>query len=191
MNFSKMEVAMTRLRRARNVLGIACGTLIGANLLLAWQVAQTHSQTILIPSRISDGMVAQGGGDVRYLEALSLDAVQAMYTLSPATTTYSRQVIERVANPVERGALLKRFDEVAEDISKREISTVFLPEKIDHDLVKLALKVTGQFVTYLGTTRVSEEHRVIQVTFSEFGGSVRVARIERLADQAQGTEAKP
>jgi conjugal transfer pilus assembly protein TraE len=191
MNFAVMETSMGRLRRARNALGLVSLALIGSNLLLSWQVLQTHSQTILIPSRVSDGMVAQGGGDVRYLEALSLDATQAMYTVSPATTTYSRQVIERVANPIERDALLKPFDEVAEDIKKREISTVFLPEKIDHDLAKLTLTVSGQFATYLGTTRVSEERRTIRVTFSEFGGSVRVARIERLVDPVQGPEAKP
>ena len=191
MDFAVMETSMGRLRRARNALGLVSLALIGSNLLLSWQVLQTHSQTILIPSRVSDGMVAQGGGDVRYLEALSLDATQAMYTVSPATTTYSRQVIERVANPIERDALLKRFDEVAADIKTREISTVFLPEKIDHDLAKLTLTVSGQFATYLGTTRVSEEPRTIRVTFSEFGGSVRVARIERIIDQVQGPEAKP
>lgn len=191
MNFAVMETSLGRLRRARNALGLVSLALIGSNLLLSWQVLQSHSQTILIPSRVSDGMVAQGGGDVRYLEALSLDATQAMYTVSPATTTYSRQVIERVANPVERDALLKRFDEVAADIKSREISTVFLPEKIDHDLAKLTLTVSGQFATYLGTTRVKEEPRTIRVTFSEFGGSVRVARIERLIDQVQGPEVNP
>ncbi len=180
MDYASLSNSMTRLRRARNALGLVALTLIAANALLSWQVLQSHSQTILIPSRVSDGMVAQGGGDVRYLEALSLDATQAMYTVSPATTRYSRQVIERLANPVERDALLKRFDEVADDIAKREISTVFLPEKIDHDLAHLILTISGQFATYLGTTRVSEEPRVIRITFSEFGGSVRVARIERV-----------
>lgn len=186
MDYPSLARSMTRLRRARNAMGLVALVLIASNAALSWQVMQTHSQTILIPSRVSDGMVAQGGGDVRYLEALSLDATQAMYTVSPATTRYSRQVIERLANPVERDALLKRFDEVADDIAKREISTVFLPEKIDHDLAHLTLTISGQFATYLGTTRVSEEARVIRVGFSEFGGSVRVARIERVVAAPQG-----
>ena len=186
MDYLSLARSMTRLRRARNAMGLVSLVLIASNAALSWQVMQTHSQTILIPSRVSDGMVAQGGGDVRYLEALSLDATQAMYTVSPATTRYSRQVIERLANPVERDALLKRFDEVADDIAKREISTVFLPEKIDHDLAQLTLTISGQFATYLGTTRVSEEARVIRVGFSEFGGSVRVARIERVVAAPQG-----
>lgn len=182
MQFSSMERAMLRFRRARNALGIVLLVMILSNLLLVWQVLNTRSQMILVPSRVSDGMVAQGGGDIRYLEALALDAVQAMYTLSPATTSYSRSVIDRVSNPAEREVLLKRFDDTASDIKKREISTVFMPEKIDHDLAGLLLVVTGQFSTYLGTNKVAEDRRVIRVAFAEFGGSVRVARIERLAE---------
>lgn len=183
MTFSEMERAMARMRNGRNAMGLVCLVMVAANLLLAVQVLQKTSQTILIPSRVSDGMVAQGGGDIRYLEALSLDAVQAMYTLSPATSAYSRQVIERLANPSERETLLKAFDDVAADIKTREISTVFMPEKIDHDLEHLTLTVTGQFATYLGTTKVSDERRLIRVKFSEFGGSVRVAKIDRIAEQ--------
>jgi conjugal transfer pilus assembly protein TraE len=183
MTYSEMERALNRVMRARNALGLALIVMMAANLLLSIQVLQKTSQTILIPSRVSDGMIAQGGGDIRYLEALSLDAVQAMYTISPATSAYSRQVIERLANPTERESLLKRYDDVAADIKQREISTVFLPEKIDHDLEHLSLMVSGQFATYLGTTKVSDDRRVIKIVFSEFGGSVRVASIERIAAQ--------
>lgn len=188
MQYAVMERAMLRLRRARNALGLVLILMIASNLLLVWQVLNTRSQMILVPSRVSDGMVAQGGGDIRYLEALALDAVQAMYTLSPATTSYSRSVIDRVSNPAEREVLLKRFDDVASDIKKREISTVFMPEKIDHDLGQLLLVVTGQFATYLGTNKVAEDRRVIRVAFAEFGGSVRVARIERLAEKPTNPE---
>lgn len=182
MQVAVLEQKLIRLQRARNALGLVLIVMIFSNLLLAWQVLNTRSQMILVPSRVSDGMIAQGGGDVRYLESLALDAVQAMYTLSPATSDYSRSVIDRVANPTEREILLRRFDEVAEDIRKREISTVFMPEKIDHDLANLTLLVTGQFGTYLGTNKVGEERRAIRIVFAEFGGSVRIARIERIAD---------
>lgn len=182
MQVAVLEQKLIRLQRARNALGLVLIIMIFSNLLLAWQVLNTRSQMILVPSRVSDGMIAQGGGDVRYLESLALDAVQAMYTLSPATSDYSRSVIDRVANPTERETLLRRFDEVAEDIRKREISTVFMPEKIDHDLANLTLLVTGQFATYLGTNKVGEERRAIRIVFAEFGGSVRIARIERIAD---------
>lgn len=186
MNFPAMEKQMQLYRRSRNALTAVLAVMLATNLLLAWLLVQKTSQTILIPSRVSDGMVAQGSGDIRYLEALSLDAVQAMYTLSPATTIYSRAVIERLASPADRNKLLQLFDDTSRDIRTREISTVFLPEKIEHDMPKLTLRVTGMFATYIDTTKVTEERRVIQVVFTEFGGSVRVARIDRLATASEG-----
>lgn len=181
MQFPALEKRMQTYRRGRNALAAVLAVMLAANLLLAWLLVQKTSQTILIPSRVSDGMIAQGAGDIRYLEALSLDAVQAMYTLSPATTIYSRQVIERLASPADRDKLLQIFDDTSRDIRTREISTVFLPEKIEHDMPNMTLRVTGMFATYIDTTKVTEERRAIQVVFAEFGGSVRVARIERIA----------
>ncbi len=103
---------------------------------------------MLIPSRVSDGMVARGAADVRYIEALSLDAVYAMYTVSPATIRYGRDVIERISAAEDRARLLDAYDDIADDIKLRRISTVFRPEKIEHNLPRLQIVVEGMLSTY-------------------------------------------
>ena len=47
---------------------------------------------MLVPSRVSDGMVAVGAVDARFVEALALDAVYAFYNVSPETASYGRRV---------------------------------------------------------------------------------------------------
>jgi hypothetical protein len=97
MDFATLSRRMKGAQRARNVVTLMLGVSIAANLLLTWRISQENTQVVLIPSRVSDGMVARGAADVRYIEALSLDAVYAMYTVSPATIRYGRDVIERIS----------------------------------------------------------------------------------------------
>lgn len=178
MNFETLTGKMKGAQRARNALAMVLGVSIGANLLLSYRISQENTQVVLIPSRVSDGMVARGAVDVRYIEALSLDAVYAMYTVSPATVTYGRGVIERLASGEDRGRLLESFDDVAQDIRLRRISTVFRPEKIEHNLGRLQITVVGSLATYLDTTQVSAVPRRILLTFVEEGSSIRLSRME-------------
>lgn len=180
MNVSVLSRKMKQAQRARNVVTLFLGISIAANLALSYRISQTDSQVVLIPSRVSDGMVARGRADIRYIEALSLDAVYAMYTVSPATIRYGRDVIERIAAAPDRARLLSAYDDIAEDIRLRRISTVFRPGKIEHDLERLQITVDGSLATYLDTTEVTNGPRRIMLTFVEEGASVRLSRMELL-----------
>lgn len=178
MNFDSLSRKMKAAQRARNGLAVVLAVSITANLLLSYHISQENTQVVLIPSKVSDGMVARGGADIRYIEALSLDAVYAMYTVSPGTIRYGRDVIERIAAAQDRARLLDSYDDIAEDIRLRRISTVFRPEKIEHNLARLQITVEGTLATYLDTTEVSNTRRRIMLTFVEEGSSIRLSRME-------------
>jgi len=180
MDFLVMQRQLRAARRGRMAFGMTLGLMIAINGLLAAKLYFTSNQVVLVPSSLSDGMVARGAVDRRYMEALSLDAVYALYNVSPNTLSYGRQVIERVASVMERNSLLRRYDEVAEDIRDREISTVFAVERIEHNPEALEVIVEGRLQTFLDTVLVSIERRRIQLAFVLEAGSVRLAGINRL-----------
>ncbi|MFC3058415.1 TraE/TraK family type IV conjugative transfer system protein [Paenirhodobacter populi] len=180
MNFDTLSRRMKSAQRARNMVAVLLAVAVAANLLLSLRVAQENTQVVLIPSRVSDGMVARGAADIRYIEALSLDAVYAMYTISPGTIRYGRDVIDRISSAQDRARLLEYYDDIAEDIRLRRISTVFRPEKIEHNLARLQITVDGNLATYLDTTEVSRGRRRILLGFVEEGSSIRLSRMELL-----------
>lgn len=180
MNFQVLNTQLRRARQGRNATAALLVAMIVANVGLSIRLAVQNDQVVLVPTRVSDGMVARGSVDVRYMEALALDAVYAMYTTSPNTTSYGRAVVERVAAASQRGELVEQFDEVARDIIERKISTVFFPDRIEHNPAALQIIVYGELGTYLETMQVAREARSILLTFVQEGAGVRLARIERL-----------
>ncbi|MEO1563200.1 MAG: TraE/TraK family type IV conjugative transfer system protein [Pseudomonadota bacterium] len=162
-------------RGTRNVFILIALALLVANLMLVGSYTQIQRTTVLVPSRISDGMVAAGAVDSRYVESLALDAVYAFYNVSPETAAYGRRVVERLSSVRDRPRLLDSFDAVAEDIRERRITTTFFPERLDHDQNGLRIVVTGNLATFIETQRVTQEERVITLIFVEEASSVRLA----------------
>ena len=88
MNVQNMDKALRKSRRALLTVGVAACGLIAANVLLAAKMYSQSNQVVLVPTTVSDGMVARGAVDKGYVEALALDAVYAMYNSSPRTVHY-------------------------------------------------------------------------------------------------------
>jgi conjugal transfer pilus assembly protein TraE len=178
MNFDTLKRKMYGAQRARNALVLLLAVSITGNAFQSWRMSQESTQVVLIPTRVSDGMVARGAADIRYIEAITLDAVYAMYTVSPETVRYGRTVIERISAAQDRARLLESYDDIADDIRLRRISTVFRPEKIEHNLARLQVSVTGNLATYLDTSEVNNSPRKILLTYVEEGSSIRLSRVE-------------
>ena len=62
---------------------------------------------VLVPSTVTDGMVAYGGVDTRYIEAIAKDTVYTLYNVAPGGTDYAEQVIARVATAASRQPILQ------------------------------------------------------------------------------------
>lgn len=180
------QVMQKRLKGAniRNVVLLSGFVLmLGANALLAAKIYTASNQVVLVPTSITDGMVARGAVDQRFVEAVALDAVYGLYNSSPTTLRYGRIVIERTASVKNRAGLLELYDEVAEDIRQREISTVFRPTQIEHNLGQLEVTVKGELDTYLSNVKVATERRNILLTFVVEAGSVRLSKINRIEEK--------
>lgn len=165
-------------RWQRSLFAVIALLLLVSNLFLVGSYTQVQRTTVLIPSRISDGMVAVGAVDARYVESLALDTIYAFYNVSPETASYGRRVVEKLASLRDRPSLLEAFDTVADDIRQRRITTVFFPERVEHDASGLKVVVTGSLATFIETERVSQQPRTITLNFIEEAASVRLASID-------------
>lgn len=170
------------IRRQRNFFGMLTVALVVSNVFLVGSYTQVQRTTVLVPSRVSDGMVAVGAIDSRFVEALALDATYAFYNVSPQTASYGRKVVERLSSLRDRPQLLDAFDSVADDIRERRITTTFYPERIDHDLDKLKVTITGNLATFIETKLVTRERRVVEIDFVEEAASVRLASMSVVED---------
>lgn len=175
MTFDALNRQLRAARWQRSVFALIALLLLVSNLFLVGSYTQVQRTTVLVPSRVSDGMVAVGAIDNRFVEALALDAVYAFYNVSPETASYGRRVVERLASLRDRPQLLDAFDAVADDIRQRRISTTFFPEKVEHDMDGLRVVITGSLATFIETKRVSREQRTVTITFVEEAASVRLA----------------
>lgn len=177
MNHERLLRQLRNARLQRSLFALGLCVMIVSNLFLVGSYTQVQRTTVLVPSRVSDGMVAVGAVDARFVEALAMDAVYAFYNASPETSAYGRRVVERLSSFRERSSLLEAYDSVATDIRERRISTVFYPDKVDHELDGLTLYVSGHIATFIETKFVSREPRRLKLTFVEEAASVRLASI--------------
>lgn len=183
MNPLHLQKNLRNAKAGRAVLAVACAVLLVSNALLVGKMFTTSNQVVLVPTSVSDGMVARGSVDKRYVEALALDAIYGLYNSSPNNLAYGRAVIERLAAVGERASLLKHYDTVATDISERDISTVFWPQKIEHNHERLEVVISGDLDTYLNTVPINREPRRILLGFKIEAGSVRLESITKLENQ--------
>jgi len=182
MNFEALNRNLKAARRARNFLALAVVGSLGVNLLLASALNTATRTTVLVPTRISDGMVSNGNVDLRYVEAVALDAVYSFYNASPNTADYAREAIERIASTRDRPELLEAFDEVADDIRNRRLTTTFFVNSIDHDWTKFEVIVHGHLTTFIETKSTDRKARSVRLRFVEEASSVRLASLEVLED---------
>lgn len=180
MDFQTMKAQLKSARFGRNVISGVCAVLLLSNLMLVGKLYTSSNQVVLVPTSISDGMVARGAVDKRYLEALAMDAVYGLYNASPANLEYGRNVIERISAVGNRQRLLRHYDDVANDIRERDISTVFYVGQIEHSVANMEVVVEGELQTYLNTVLVASEPRRILLTFTVEAGSARLNKINVL-----------
>lgn len=185
MNFTTFQKQLQAARRTRNALALLLAGAISVNVLLTLRVMQENTQTVLVPTRISDGMVARGAVDVRYVEALALDAINALYNLSPATVGYGRTVVERLAASGDRARLLRDFDTIADDVRERNISTVFRPELLERDMERLQIVVRGELTTYFNDAAIGAEARSFRLTFVSEGSSIRLSQVDLIKEKSE------
>ena len=177
-------VAMRELRGARNgrnMLIFACAVLI---LVVAFQAAALRDQksvVVLVPSQFPDGTVAHGGQvSPGYLEGLARDAVYSLLNVTPETTNYARDNLARLAAPHARIEVIALWDDIMEEVRRREIATAFYPTGLETSASGLMVLVDGELSTYLGTSLVRKERKRYEVRFVSVNSSVRISKISEL-----------
>lgn len=147
-------------------------------------MSRQKQSVVLIPSRVSDGMVAVGALDTRYIEAIALDTIYALFNVSQGTTDYSRIVLQRVTSADQRQAVMRIWETSIQDYQRRNISTTFLPLSIEYQLNLDRVLVRGDLRTFIGNTMVSNDAKTTAVYFTQEAGSYRVSGIQEINQDA-------
>ena len=166
----------------RNIIAIIALSLLLIIGVQAIALAKQRRSVVLIPSHVSDGMVAYGARDTRYIEAIALDTIYALFNVSPGSMEYSRLVLERVSAAAQREEVMKIWEKSTEDYVMRKISTTFLPHKIEYQLVSDRAVITGDLRTFIGNTMVNRVEKQIAVFFTPEAGSYRVSGIQEITE---------
>lgn len=184
MNFETLNRSLKAARRGRSFLALCCVLLLIVTVLLASALNTATRTTVLVPSRISDGMVSNGNVDIRYVEAIALDAVYSFYNASPETADYGRKAMERISSVRDRPDLLEAFDDVAKDIRERRLTTTFFVSSIDHDWTNLVVVVHGYLTTFIETKSTGRVAKSVRLTFVQEASSVRLSSMVVVEDPA-------
>jgi len=152
--------------------------------LLAFSLSQKQQRVVLIPSRVADGMIAYGAKDTRYIEALALDTVYAMFNISPSSTEYTKTVLTRITTAASRAEILDAVDQSTRDYKRRKITTTFFPRSIEYHLENDRVIIAGILKTFISNSLVASEEKLIAVIFKPEAGSYRVHQIKELDPDA-------
>lgn len=183
MEFAALDRSLRTARRSRNIFALFTSVLLAIVLMLAVTLTKTTRTTVLVPTTISDGMVASGTVDMRYVEALALDAVYAFYNTSPNTTDRAREVVERLSSTRDRAALLEAFDKIASDIRARKITTVFFVSRLETNLDGMRIEVVGSLRTFIETKLITSKPVRVRVSLVREASSARLAAMEVVEEE--------
>jgi len=125
------------VRRQRSFFVATSMVLLVIVFLLAGTMSQVQRTTVLLPSRVADGMVAAGAVDSRYVEALALDAIYAFYNASPANASYGRRVTVRAV-----GSLATFIETKRVSIEPRVVVVSFVEEASSVRLASMNVEAT-------------------------------------------------
>ena len=184
MNTSEMQRRYGSVIFQRNIFVATVLFLLALVGLLAFSLSQKEQRVVLIPSRVSDGMIAYGAKDTRYIEALALDTVYAMFNISPGSTSYTKTVLTRITTAESRAEILEAVDESTQDYKRRKITTTFFPHSIEYHLDKDRVIIPGILKTFISNSLVASEEKLIAVIFKPEAGSYRVHQIKELDPNA-------
>ena len=185
MTFDALDRSLRGARRSRNLFALLSMILLAVVLLLSVTLAKATRTTILVPTRVSDGMVASGTVDTRYVEALALDAVYAFYNTSPNTTDRGRTIVERLASARDRSLLLETFDTIADDIRARKITTVFFISRLETQIDGLTIDVIGNLRTFIETEAINSKPVRVRVSLVKEASSARLASMRVMPEEGK------
>ena len=83
-----------KILKQRNIVAIACGILLLANLALSTAVIFGDKETVLVPNSLNqEASISNGKMSSAYLEALTRDVINLMLTVTPASVEYNTKSI--------------------------------------------------------------------------------------------------
>ncbi len=166
-----MDYAVTKGRYAHKVgqknlfLGLLCGSLL-INILQVFERLTVTEKVIVLPPALHKEVWIKGNAvSEGYLEEWALYVSNLLLNVSKHTIGYQSQLALRHVSPEFSGKLQIQFKKDAENLTKNNATTHFLPKEIIVDSAQLTARITGLFTTYVGKEQVSSHEQTYELVF--------------------------
>ena len=166
-----MDYAVTKSRythktNQKNLFcALLCGSL-GLNVLQVMERMTVTEKVIILPPNIQKEVWIKGNAvSDGYLEEWALYVSNLLLNVSKHTIDYQSELVLRHVSPEFSGRLHMQFKRDAENLTKNNATTHFLPKEIVVDSTHLTARVTGLFTTYVGKEQVSSHEHTYELKF--------------------------
>ena len=146
-------------------LALLCGSML-INILQGIERLTVTEKVVVLPPVIQKDIWIKGNAvSESYLEEWALYLSNLLLNVSKHTIGYQSELALRHVSPELSGKMQVQFKKDAENLTKNNATTTFLPKEIVVDEQKLTVRVTGMFATYVGKEQVSSHEQTYTLKF--------------------------
>lgn len=138
------------LFKQRNLLVCGIGLSLATNLVLSLVLIQKDERVILVPMNVLDHRLVYEEGDFNdtYLIDWANSLLRELLTVNPETVDFQNKKFLELS--LSSNLLKEKLEQLARDIKRDHVSTVFYPKTFSIDRASHQIIVVGTFMTYFG-----------------------------------------
>lgn len=115
-----------------------------------------------------------------YLVALSRNVLDLLLDITPSTVSAQQQALLNMVAPKYRATLKSKLDDIAEQLTKNNLSQNFYIQSIRIRKGKPIVYITGTLNQYIDKNSASEATQIYKLTFAVSNYNVQLENIETL-----------
>jgi len=170
MQTSDLILQAEKILKQRNIAIVVSSVLLFSNFFLSTAVFFNEKEYVLVPNTLEkEALVSSGKMSMSYLEPITRDVVNTMFSITPLNTEYVVKSILKITHPSFYGELKASLFQRNQDIIKRRLSLHFYPQTIVPGEEENSVVVVGKLSTYLGKEEVSSEDKSYSITYIKEG----------------------
>lgn len=158
--------------------------MIVSNVILAGVIAfNINRERIVISPQVAPEFkmwVEKSQVSNEYLVAMSRNVLDLLLDITPSTVSAQSQALLNMVAPKYQAALKSKLDDIAEQLTKNNLSQNFYIQSIRIRKGKPIVYVTGTLNQYIDKNSASETTQIYKLTFTVSNYNVQLENIETL-----------
>ncbi len=158
--------------------------MIVSNVILAGVIAfNINRERIVISPQVAPEFkmwVEKSQVSNEYLVAMSRNVLDLLLDITPSTVSAQSQALLNMVAPKYQAALKSKLDDIAEQLTKNNLSQNFYIQSIRIRKGKPIVYITGTLNQYIDKNSASETTQIYKLTFTVSNYNVQLENIETL-----------